>query len=51
MLGIGGATKIESVEIKWPSGKVDRLTGVPINKYIKVTEGEGIGKLTAPVGK
>ena len=51
VLGIGQAAKIESIEIKWPSGKVDRLTGVPINKYIKVTEGEGIGKMTPPIGK
>jgi hypothetical protein len=51
VLGLGQATKIESVEIKWPSGKVDRLTGVPINKYTKVTEGEGMGKTAAPVGR
>jgi hypothetical protein len=40
ILGIGQATKIDSVEIKWPSGRVDRLTNLPINKYIKVVEGK-----------
>ena len=41
ILGIGQATKIDSVEIKWPSGQIDKLTDLPINKYIKVTEGKG----------
>ena len=44
VLGLGKATKIESVEIKWPSGKVDKLTNLPINTYLKVVEGEGIVK-------
>ena len=43
-LGIGAATKIDSVEIRWPSGKVDRLTNPPINTYVKVTEGAGGAK-------
>ena len=41
ILGAGQAAKIDSVEIKWPSGKVDRLSAPPINRYIKVVEGEG----------
>jgi hypothetical protein len=40
LLGIGQATKIDSVEIKWPSRKIDKLTNVPLNKYVKVVEGE-----------
>jgi len=44
ILGIGTATKIDSVEIRWPSGKVDRLMNPPLNKYIKVTEGAGVPK-------
>ncbi|HEX3557653.1 MAG TPA: CRTAC1 family protein [Pyrinomonadaceae bacterium] len=44
ILGIGSASKIDSVEIRWPSGKVDRLTDLPINTYIKVVEGEGVSK-------
>ena len=39
VFGIGQSTKIDSVEIKWPSGQVDKLTNLPINKYIKVVEG------------
>ena len=39
ILGIGAATKIDSIEIKWPSGRVDKLTNPPIRKYLKVVEG------------
>jgi enediyne biosynthesis protein E4 len=43
VLGIGRATKLDFLEIKWPqpSGKVERLTGVPINRYLTVEEGKG----------
>ena len=39
ILGIGAATKLDSVEIKWPSGRVDRITNPPLRKYMKVVEG------------
>jgi len=42
ILGVGSATKIDSIEIRWPSGKVDKLTNPPLNKYVKVIEGSGI---------
>lgn len=41
ILGVGTAKKIDSVEIKWPSGRVDKLNDLPLNKYIKVVEGQG----------
>jgi len=41
ILGAGAATKVDSIEIRWPSGATDRLTNVPLNKYIKVVEGAG----------
>jgi hypothetical protein len=41
ILGAGPSGKIESVEIRWPSGKVDKLSNLPINTYIKIVEGEG----------
>jgi hypothetical protein len=47
ILGAGRATKIDSVEIKWPSGVVDKLVNPPINKYIKVAEGESGAKPAA----
>ncbi|HEV2664570.1 MAG TPA: CRTAC1 family protein, partial [Blastocatellia bacterium] len=47
ILGVGQVAKIDSVEIKWPGGKVDKITNPPINQYIKVVEGEGIVKTSA----
>jgi hypothetical protein len=38
ILGIGKATKIDSIEIKWPSGRVSKLTNPPLRKYIKIVE-------------
>ena len=36
------ADQIESLEITWPSGQVDKLTNLPIDKIIAVKEGAGI---------
>ena len=44
ILGAGRGGKIDSVEIHWPSGKIDKLTNPPMNTYIRVVEGEGIAK-------
>ena len=40
--GLGKRTKIESLEVTWPSGQVDRLSNVPIDQIIAVQEGRGI---------
>jgi hypothetical protein len=40
--GLGKRTKIESLEITWPSGQVDRLTNIPVDQIIAVKEGAGI---------
>jgi enediyne biosynthesis protein E4 len=42
ILGLGAATKIDYVQIRWPSGRVDKLMNLPINRYIRVVEGEGV---------
>jgi hypothetical protein len=42
LFGLGKRTKIASLEIKWPSGQVDKLANVPIDKIIAVKEGIGI---------
>jgi hypothetical protein len=44
LLGVGSARRIDSVEIRWPSGKVDKLGNLPINSYLKVIEGEGVAR-------
>jgi len=42
VLGVGVSAKIQNIEIRWPSGTVDKLTNLPLNRYIKVVEGSGI---------
>lgn len=42
VLGLGRAAKVDSVEIRWPSGRVDKLANPPIDTYVRVVEGEGI---------
>jgi hypothetical protein len=43
VLGIGPATKIDWVEVKWPqpSGRVERLTDLPTDRYVTIVEGTG----------
>jgi hypothetical protein len=38
--GLEKRTKIDAVEIRWPSGAVEKLTNVPINSFINIKEGE-----------
>lgn len=40
--GLGTATKIDSVEIRWNSGKVETIKNVEIDKFHAILEGEGI---------
>lgn len=40
--GVGKATKIDSLEIIWPSGKVETLKDLEADKFYSVLEGEGI---------
>ena len=37
--GLGGATKVDSIEVRWPSGKKQVLTNyLPLNKLINIQE-------------
>jgi hypothetical protein len=40
--GLGQQEKAESIEVRWPSGQVDRLTNVAVGETIVVTEGKGM---------
>jgi len=40
--GLGKRAKIDSLVITWPSGRVDKLSNVPVDKIIAVKEGTGI---------
>jgi hypothetical protein len=49
VLGLGKHEKIDWLEIKWPapSEQVDRLTDLPIDRYVTIVEGEGKWKVGA----
>ena len=40
--GLGTADKIESLEIRWPSGKVDTIKELEADHFYSVLEGQGI---------
>ena len=42
VLGLGTAFEVDWIEIRWPSGEVDRLSKPPVRTYLKVVEGQGI---------
>jgi len=43
VLGLGPAAKVDWLEIAWPepSGRVERLTDLPIDRYVTIVEGKG----------
>ncbi len=45
--GLGSATKVDQIEIRWPSGAVEKLSNVAAGQSIRVREGDGIVKATA----
>jgi hypothetical protein len=38
--GLGDATAVDRLTIRWPSGKVQELTGVAGNRHVVVDEGK-----------
>jgi hypothetical protein len=45
--GLGDQGRIEELEIRWPSGQVQRLRGVPVDRIVVVEEGKGITKFVS----
>ncbi len=41
LFGLGKREKVDYIEIRWPSGAVDKIIAPPINRYIAVTESSG----------
>jgi hypothetical protein len=40
--GLGKATKVDLLEVHWPSGQIDTMKEVKVNQLVYVREGEGI---------
>jgi hypothetical protein len=47
--GLGSAEKIDTVEIRWPSGASETLSNLPADQFYSVVEGKGI--LPSPTHK
>lgn len=45
--GLGSATKIDAVEVRWPTGKTESFKDVAADKIYVITEGQGIKKTAA----
>lgn len=43
VLGLGNRSKIDWLEVRWPppSGKIERFTNLPVDRYVTVVEGQG----------
>jgi enediyne biosynthesis protein E4 len=39
--GLGDQTRAEKIEVRWPSGIVDKVAGVPANRLVTIREGSG----------
>jgi len=40
--GLGPARKADEIEIRWPGGQVDKVTGVDADQFVTVLEGRGL---------
>jgi len=40
--GLGKAAKIDSLEIRWPSGRAETLKDLAADKFYSILEGQGI---------
>lgn len=40
--GLGSATRVDEVEVRWPSGAVDRLRSLPADQFYYLLEGHGL---------
>jgi len=40
MFGLGAASKVDELTIRWPSGKVQTLTDVPARQRLRVVEAQ-----------
>lgn len=40
--GLGAATEADTLDVRWPSGKIEMVRGVPAGQIITVQEGKGI---------
>ena len=50
-VGLGRATQIDRIEIRWPAGGTDVARNVPANQIVTIVEGDGITRQTKFAGR
>ena len=40
--GLGRATKIDRIEVRWPSGTIDKVEGASVDRFLTLEEARGI---------
>jgi hypothetical protein len=43
--GLGSATTVDSIEVHWPSGRVEQLKNLAVDQHYTLLEGEGVAKV------
>jgi hypothetical protein len=46
--GVGEATRVDRLEVRWPSGKVETRSNVPVNTTIEWVEGKAASRAKGP---
>jgi len=46
--GLGQATKVDDIEVRWPSGKIEHFTVPGVDRILTMTEGSGASAPAAP---
>ena len=46
--GLGAATSVEQVVIHWPSGLVEKMTALPVDREVVIREGAGGAAASGP---
>jgi hypothetical protein len=41
LVGLGGDSRARSVEVRWPSGTVQKMTDVPVGRQLTIKEADG----------
>src|SRR5688500_10870575 len=39
--GLEQRTKVDLIQVRWPSGNIDKVTGVGVNRVVTIKEGQG----------
>jgi hypothetical protein len=40
--GLGDASRVDSLHVRWPSGQETQLVDLPVNRRVRIVEGEGL---------